>query len=106
MTGLRHKFSEFFSEKLSEKISNKNFLEKISIFFIIICLYSHSQKTCREAEVKNYEDKCKEIEMLNKVHSQLQYQKFKALRICQKVKGLRYMTKFLQSYCEAWRRKV
>src|SRR6267154_615893 len=30
--------------------------------------------------------KCKEIEMPDKVHSQLQYQKIKALRICQKVK--------------------
>src|SRR5206468_3172522 len=31
------------------------------------------QKQCREAKDKYYEDKCKEIEMLDKVHSQLLY---------------------------------
>lgn len=35
---------------------------------------------CREAKEKYYEDKCKEIEMLDKVHSQLLYQKIKELR--------------------------
>src|SRR5206468_8959562 len=43
------------------------------------------QKQCREAKDKYkdkcyYEDKCKEIEMLDKVHSQLLYQKIKELR--------------------------
>ena len=38
------------------------------------------QKLCREAKDKYYEDKCKEIEMLDKVHSQLLYQKIKELR--------------------------
>src|SRR3989441_20597 len=35
---------------------------------------------CREAKDKYYEDKCKEIEMLDKAHSQLMYQKIKELR--------------------------
>src|SRR2546425_1084176 len=38
------------------------------------------QKLCREAKDKYYEDKCKEIEMLDKAHSQLLYQKIKELR--------------------------
>ena len=38
------------------------------------------QKLCREAKDKYYEDKCKEIEMLDKVHSHLLYQKIKELR--------------------------
>src|SRR6267154_1989270 len=38
------------------------------------------QKLCREAKDKYYEDKCKEIEMLDKVYSQLLYQKIKELR--------------------------
>ena len=38
------------------------------------------QKLCREAKDKYYEDKCKEIKMLDKVHSQLLYQKIKELR--------------------------
>ena len=38
------------------------------------------QKLCREAKDKYYDDKCKEIEMLDKAHSQLLYQKIKELR--------------------------
>ena len=38
------------------------------------------QKLCREAKDKYYEDKCKEIEMLDKVHSQLLYKKIKELK--------------------------
>src|SRR3989441_8127907 len=38
------------------------------------------RKLCREAKDKYYEDKCKEIEMLDKAHSQLMYQKIKELR--------------------------
>src|SRR6267154_296926 len=38
------------------------------------------QKLCREAKDKYYEAKCKKIEMLDKVHSQLLYQKIKELR--------------------------
>ena len=38
------------------------------------------QKLCREAKDKYYEDKCKEIEMLDKLHSQLLYQKIKEMR--------------------------
>src|SRR6266516_2682722 len=38
------------------------------------------QKLCREAKDKYYEDKCKEIEMLDKLHSPLLYQKIKKLR--------------------------
>src|SRR6267154_1853093 len=38
------------------------------------------QKLCREAKDKYYEDKCKEIEMLDKVYSQLLHQKIKELR--------------------------
>src|SRR2546425_8216877 len=38
------------------------------------------QKRCREAKDKYYEDKCKEIEMLDKAYSQLIYQKIKELR--------------------------
>src|SRR3989442_14689794 len=34
----------------------------------------------REAKDKYYEDKCKEIEMLDKAHSQLMYQEIKELR--------------------------
>src|SRR2546425_10804240 len=37
-------------------------------------------KLCREAKDKYYEDKCKEIEMLDKAHSHLMYQKIKELR--------------------------
>src|SRR5881296_1256237 len=33
------------------------------------------RKLCRQAKDKYYEDKCKEIEMLDKAHSQLMYQK-------------------------------
>src|SRR5437867_1875970 len=33
------------------------------------------RKLCREAKDKYYEDKCKEIEMLDKAHNQLLYQK-------------------------------
>ena len=38
------------------------------------------QKLCRKAKDKYYEEKCKEIEMLDKAHSQLLYQKIKELR--------------------------
>src|SRR5438876_3290793 len=38
------------------------------------------QKLCHEAKDKYYEDKCKKIEMLDKAHSQLLYQKIKELR--------------------------
>src|SRR5881296_2011742 len=38
------------------------------------------QKLCRQAKDKYYEDKCKEIEMLDKAHIQLMYQKIKELR--------------------------
>src|SRR2546425_470584 len=38
------------------------------------------RKLCRQAKDKYYEDKCKEIEMLDKAHSQLMYQKIKELR--------------------------
>src|SRR3989441_11469446 len=38
------------------------------------------RKLCRQAKDKYYEDKCKEIEMLDKVHNQLMYQKIKELR--------------------------
>src|SRR6059036_2609975 len=38
------------------------------------------QKLCLQAKDKYYEDKCKEIEMLDKSHSQLMYQKIKALK--------------------------
>jgi hypothetical protein len=38
------------------------------------------QKLCREAKDKYYEDKCKEIEMLDKAHNQLLYKKIKELR--------------------------
>ena len=38
------------------------------------------RKLCRQAKDKYYEDKCKEIEMLDKAHSQLLYQKIKELR--------------------------
>src|SRR6059036_2680885 len=37
------------------------------------------RKLCREAKDKYYEDKCKEIEMLDKAHCQLMYQKIKEL---------------------------
>src|SRR2546425_829248 len=44
-------------------------------------LKNEIRKLCREAKDKiNYEDKCKEIEMLDKAHSQLMYQKIKELR--------------------------
>src|SRR6267154_2342 len=39
------------------------------------------QKLCCEAKDKYYEDKCKKIEMLDKVHSQLLYRKIKELRL-------------------------
>src|SRR6267154_1820097 len=39
------------------------------------------QKLCHEAKDKYYEDKCKKSGMLDKVHSQLQYQKIKDLRL-------------------------
>src|SRR3989442_540356 len=39
-----------------------------------------TQKLCREAKDKYYEDKCKEIEILDKAHSQSLYQKNKELR--------------------------
>ena len=38
------------------------------------------QKLCREAKDSFYEEKCKEIEMLDKMHSHLLYQKIKELR--------------------------
>ena len=38
------------------------------------------QKLCLEAKDKYYEDKCKKIEMLDKVRSHLLYQKIKELR--------------------------
>src|SRR6184192_1270206 len=38
------------------------------------------RKLCRQAKDKYYEDKCKEIEMLDKAHGQLMYQKIKELR--------------------------
>src|SRR3989442_623220 len=43
-------------------------------------LKNEIRKLCREAKDKYYEDKCKEIEMLDKAHSQLMYQKIKELR--------------------------
>src|SRR2546425_2710453 len=43
-------------------------------------LKNEIRKICREAKDKYYEDKCKEIEMLDKAHSQLMYQKIKELR--------------------------
>ena len=38
------------------------------------------QKLCREAKDKYFEEKCKEIEMLDKAHSQLLYKKLKELQ--------------------------
>jgi exonuclease III len=38
------------------------------------------QRLCREAKDKYFEDKCKEIEMLDKAHNQLLYKKIKELR--------------------------
>src|SRR2546425_8567249 len=38
------------------------------------------RKLCRETKGKYYKDMCKEIEMLDKAHSQLMYQKIKELR--------------------------
>src|SRR6267154_5660889 len=38
------------------------------------------QKLCREAKDNYYEEKCKEIERLDKMHSHLLYQKIKELR--------------------------
>ena len=38
------------------------------------------QKLCREAKDKYFNDKCKEIEMLDKCHNQLLYKKVKALQ--------------------------
>src|SRR3989441_2116716 len=38
------------------------------------------RKLCHQAKNKYYEDKCKEIEMLDKAHSQLIYQKISELR--------------------------
>src|SRR5437867_13249544 len=43
-------------------------------------LKNEIRKLCREAKEKYYEDKCKEIEMLDKARSQLMYQKIKELR--------------------------
>src|SRR3989441_12251449 len=43
-------------------------------------LKNEIRKLCREAKDKYYEDKCKKIEMLDKAHSQLMYQKIKELR--------------------------
>src|SRR2546425_13083571 len=43
-------------------------------------LKNEIRKLCREAKDKYYEDKCKEIEKLDKAHSQLMYQKIKELR--------------------------
>ena len=57
----------------------------------IRCL-SMKYKSCREAKDKYYEDKCKEIEMLDKVHSQLLSQKIKELR----PKGMLQMLKSKQ----------
>src|SRR5207247_5729027 len=38
------------------------------------------RRLCRQAKDKYYEDRCREIEMLDKPHSQLMYQKIKELR--------------------------
>jgi len=38
------------------------------------------QKLCREAKNKYFDDKCKEIELLDKAHSQLVYKKIKDLQ--------------------------
>src|SRR3954463_8543882 len=38
------------------------------------------QKLCREAKDKYYEDMCKEIEMLDRVHSHLLHKKLKEMR--------------------------
>ena len=38
------------------------------------------RRMCRDAKDRYYEDKCKEIEMLDIVHSQLLYQKIKEIR--------------------------
>src|SRR5437867_2604832 len=38
------------------------------------------QKLCREVKDKYYEDKCKDIEMLDKAYSHLLYQRIKELR--------------------------
>src|SRR5437867_1832385 len=43
-------------------------------------LKNEIRKLCRQAKDKYYEDKCKEIEMLDKANSQLMYQKIKELR--------------------------
>src|SRR5690242_13951116 len=38
------------------------------------------QKLCREAKDRYYDEKCREIELLDKVHSHLLYQKVKKLK--------------------------
>ena len=38
------------------------------------------QRLCREAKNKYFDDKCKEIELLDKAHSQLVYKKIKDLQ--------------------------
>ena len=43
-------------------------------------LKQETRKLCREAKYKYCEDKCNDIEMLDKAHSLLMYQKIKKLR--------------------------
>ena len=38
------------------------------------------QKLCREAKDKYYDDKCREIEMLDRTHNQLLYKKIQEMR--------------------------
>src|SRR5688572_12579773 len=41
------------------------------------------QKLCREAKDKYYEDKCREIEILDRTHNQLLYKKIQEMRLRQ-----------------------
>src|SRR5688572_7369251 len=43
-------------------------------------LKHEKQKLCREAKDKYYDDKCREIEMLDRTHNQLLYKKIQEMR--------------------------
>src|SRR5688572_27261465 len=55
------------------------------------------QKLCREAKDKYYDDKCREIEMLDKTHNQLLYKNIQEMR--PRRNRMVQMIKFKQGKC-------
>ena len=68
--------AEILQSKMEER-RNRKYLKDVDQYKQ---LKREVQKLRREAKAKYYEDKCREIEMLDKTHNQLLYKKIQEMR--------------------------